>query len=147
MALWAKCCSGWPAAAVLAAGCNLITGAGDLELVRKVKHDSSTSGDPQGGQGPGGSASGGWGGTAAGGYGGSTSTSSSSSGEPPPPPCEYPPGPYGTQLYDTAPPSYSWNGYPEGPVGQLASISLADYYDCDGSKGINAVMVESSQYG
>jgi len=44
-------------------------------------------------------------------------------------------------------PSLSWQGYGEGPANQVTTISIQDYFDCDGSKGIHALMVETSQYG
>ena len=44
------------------------------------------------------------------------------------------------------PPSHSWQGYAENAT-QASTISIQDYFDCDGSKGINALMIETSQYG
>ncbi len=72
----------------------------------------------------------------------STSSSSTTSSG-----CTYPAGPYGVAVNATLSPSLSWQGYDEGPVGQVTTIALQDYFDCDGSKGINALMVETSQYG
>jgi len=47
----------------------------------------------------------------------------------------------------TLAPSLSWQGYDEGPATQATTISIEAYFDCDGTKGINALMVETSQYG
>jgi hypothetical protein len=55
----------------------------------------------------------------------------------------YPTGPYGTQSGDTLDPNLTWQGYSEGS-NQPTTISIADYLDCDGSKGINAVLIDSS---
>ena len=71
----------------------------------------------------------------AGGTGGSGGT-----GEPPPPePCAYPVGPYGTSIGKTVSPNLSWPGFrDDGTPGQ---IGIADYFDCDGSRGVNALLV------
>jgi hypothetical protein len=61
-------------------------------------------------------------------------------------PCAYPGGPYGVNVGNVVSPSLSWQGYPE-KSSQIGTVSIKDYFDCDGSKGINALMVDTSQYG
>ena len=72
----------------------------------------------------------------------STTASSSSSGGP----CQYPTGPYGVSVGEVVPPTLSWQGYKPG-ASSPSTISIKDFFDCDGTKGINALMVETSQYG
>jgi len=43
----------------------------------------------------------------------------------------------------TAAPNLTWQGYEEGSS-QVSTISILDYFDCDGSKGINALLVDVS---
>jgi hypothetical protein len=57
--------------------------------------------------------------------------------------CAYPAGPYGTQVGDLVDGSLTWAGYVDD-AGQPTNVTMADYYDCDGSKGINAVLVDES---
>jgi hypothetical protein len=64
----------------------------------------------------------------------------------PPPPCEYPPPPYGVAQGQVVPPTLSWQGYAPGN-GSVTTVSIQDFFDCDGTKGIRAVMVDTSQYG
>lgn len=55
------------------------------------------------------------------------------------PPLEYPPGPYGKAVGNVMP-NVSWEGYRDG-TGEWTTISLLDYYDPDGSRGIHAIKV------
>lgn len=55
------------------------------------------------------------------------------------PPLEYPPGPYGKAVGSVIP-NLSWEGYRDG-TGEWTTISLLDYYDPDGSRGIHAIKV------
>jgi len=57
--------------------------------------------------------------------------------------CVYPRGPYGHQLGDTLDPGLSWQGYAEGSS-QATTIAVTDYFDCDGQKGINAILLDES---
>lgn len=54
-------------------------------------------------------------------------------------PLEYPAGPYGKTVGATMP-NISWEGYRDG-TGEWTTISLLDYYDPDGSRGIRAIKV------
>lgn len=56
--------------------------------------------------------------------------------------CVYPEGPYGNQLDDVVDPDLTWKGYAVGSAtaDQITDINIKDLYDCDGSKGINAVL-------
>ena len=55
----------------------------------------------------------------------------------PPPTLDYPAGPYGKTTGSVLP-NLSWSGYRNG-TGAWVTISLADYYDPTGSKGVRAV--------
>jgi hypothetical protein len=57
------------------------------------------------------------------------------------PECLYPAGPYGLTEGSRLPPSLAWQGY-LGGSSQATKISIADYFDCDGSKGINALEID-----
>jgi len=56
--------------------------------------------------------------------------------------CTYPDGPYGIHEGQTIPPTFTWNGL--APGGTPQSYASTDFYDCDGSKGINAIVFDSS---
>jgi hypothetical protein len=57
----------------------------------------------------------------------------------------YPEGPYGIELKNTFP-DITWDGY-KNATGDWTKISMHDYYDPDGSKGINAIyLVVSAQW-
>ncbi len=60
--------------------------------------------------------------------------------------CMWPAGPYGVGQGDTLPSGKSWQGYAAGST-QAGTVALADFYDCDGSRGINAVLFDTSQFG
>ncbi len=55
------------------------------------------------------------------------------------PPLEYPPGPYGKTVGAVIP-NATWEGYKDG-TGEWTKISLLDYYDPDGTRGINAIKI------
>ena len=125
---------------LLSGACNAITGAGDLRLkdMDEEEDDSNTSGGviTGGTQGAGG---GGGAGGAGGAGGGMTA-------------CTYPEAPvdgYGKEIGDTVSNTYAWQGYVEGTTdaAQSSEISIESYLDCDGSKGINALLiVESAEW-
>jgi hypothetical protein len=50
----------------------------------------------------------------------------------------YPDGPYGKNTGDILP-NLSWDGYRNGT--EWTTISMLDYYDPDGSKGVTAIKV------
>jgi hypothetical protein len=76
----------------------------------------------------------------------STTSASSGTGGAPPVVCEWPAAPYGKLEGQTPSPKVKWKGYAEGSSEYLP-LELASYFDCDGSKGINAVLFITAQYG
>jgi hypothetical protein len=54
----------------------------------------------------------------------------------------YPDGPYGVHVGQTVSPDFTWNGL--GPGGTPQTYTSADFFDVDGSKGINAIVFDSS---
>ena len=128
-------------------GCNGLTGADDIVL---AADEASEPEQPQTGGGATHPVSGAGGATGAttavtSGVGGVSAGSTSGAGAGPMA-CEWPAGPYGVDEGDILPPSLAWQGYAEGSD-QPGTISIQDYFDCDGSRGIDAVMIETSQYG
>ncbi|MFO0589901.1 MAG: hypothetical protein U0441_20335 [Polyangiaceae bacterium] len=101
--------------ALLATGCNSITGAGDLQF----------SGDTSGGSG---------------GSGGSGATAT----ETPTPTveCVYPTMGISSAVGGVIP-DHTWQGYVDESM-EPADVSLADFYDCAGQKGINALLIDTS---
>jgi hypothetical protein len=57
--------------------------------------------------------------------------------------CAYPPGPYGVSTGDPVPETLKWQGFLEGAT-QSSEVPVTDFYDCDGSKGIDAVLFDVS---
>jgi len=55
----------------------------------------------------------------------------------------YPQGPYGTTVGTTIQPGYAWQGYAP-KAASSSTISSQDLSDCDGSKGINAIVLDVS---
>jgi hypothetical protein len=115
---------------MLATACNAVTGAGDLRLrdVEEEEDEDTNNGETTQG-------AGGMGG--AGGAGGGATA------------CAYPEpveGVYGKEIGDTVSNVYKWEGYAEGTTdaAQTSTISIESYLDCDGSKGINALMIATS---
>lgn len=60
-----------------------------------------------------------------------------------PPGCTYPAGPYGDQPGDIVDGTLSWQGYVDDAT-QPSTVTMADYFDCDGTKGIRALLVDES---
>ena len=58
----------------------------------------------------------------------------------------YPAGPYGVAQGQTVPETIQWTGTLAGDSGP-STFKLSDFFDCDGTKGIDAILVETSQYG
>lgn len=83
-----------------------------------------------------GTASGGSGGAGAGGSG-STGSGGTGGG---PTACTYPPGPYGTSVGQVVNPNLSWQGFVPG-ASTASTISIQDYFDCDGTRGIHALLI------
>lgn len=103
-------------------GCNSVTGVSDLEIVGKTSSAASGAG---GGSGTGNGAG-----------GGSTSNGGGKL-------CTYPMGQWTHAVGGTIPESLNWQGMVEMSNTQ-ATISIADYLDCDGSKNINAILIDTS---
>jgi hypothetical protein len=57
--------------------------------------------------------------------------------------CSYPAGPYGSLAGQTVDPGLTWRGY-QGDARTPSTVSVEDYLDCDGSKGIRALVVDQS---
>jgi hypothetical protein len=57
--------------------------------------------------------------------------------------CPYPPGPYGISHGSTVSASLHWQGFVEGMT-QSTDVSIADFHDCEGAKGIDAVLFDVS---
>jgi hypothetical protein len=57
--------------------------------------------------------------------------------------CQYPNSGFGVDAGSYVSGNLAWQGYKEGSS-QLGSVSIQDYFDCDGSKGINALLIDSS---
>lgn len=58
--------------------------------------------------------------------------------DPPPATCTYPGGPYGETAGSVVSPNLSWDGFRPGST-TPTTVSPNDFFDCDGSRGINAV--------
>ena len=61
----------------------------------------------------------------------------------PTPACTYPKGPYGVGLNQVLSPNSSWLGYAANDTA-VKMMKMSDLFDCDGSKGINAIMIDVS---
>lgn len=55
--------------------------------------------------------------------------------------CPCPKGPVGYDVGNVADWDLAWQGYPDGDTTTPETVRMIDYYDCDGSRGINAVVV------
>ncbi|MBM4373685.1 MAG: hypothetical protein FJ095_01275 [Deltaproteobacteria bacterium] len=71
----------------------------------------------------------------------SVAASSSSGGG-----CVYPAGPYGVSDGKVIPPTLKWQGYLAGGEVQ-GTLTSKELFDCDASKGINAILFDTSQFG
>jgi hypothetical protein len=58
-------------------------------------------------------------------------------------PCVYPAGPYGTGVGDVVDPTLAWQGY-VADAALASQVSIRDYFDCDGSRGVRALVLEES---
>ena len=148
---------------VLVAGCNSLTGVQDLTL-----YDANAEGGSGGASSQGDGASHGSGAAFPDGSGAAdpgTTTGETTTGEtttdetttsetttsetttttttPSPVDCQYPNGPTGVNVGNIVSGNLAWQGFPEGAAA-LGSVSIQDYFDCDGSKGINAILIDSS---
>lgn len=57
--------------------------------------------------------------------------------------CAYPPGPYGVAVGKVLNPDLQWQGFAPN-ASAPSTVKITDLYDCDGSKGINAIVVDSA---
>jgi hypothetical protein len=57
--------------------------------------------------------------------------------------CVYPAGPYGVTVGKVLPPTLSWQGFAPGATA-ASTVKITDLYDCDGSKGINAILIDNA---
>lgn len=57
--------------------------------------------------------------------------------------CPYPPAPYGLTTGKVISSSLKWQGFLEAAT-QASEVPVTDYFDCDGSKGIDAVLFDVS---
>ena len=133
--------------------CNGITGANAIQITDDAledEQDNSTVG--QGGA----TTTSGAGGTMASNSSSAVASSSTGSGDSSsaastgtgtgPDPCNWPSGPYGVGQGQTLPSNLSWQGYAPGAT-TPSTISIQEFFDCDGMKGIHAVLFDTSQYG
>jgi hypothetical protein len=67
---------------------------------------------------------------------------SSSTGDPPPIVCEYPTEGFGDMIGDVVP-LKEWQGFVDAST-EPSTVSMKDYHDCAGEKGINALIVDTS---
>lgn len=127
-----------------AVACNMLTGADD---VRITDDDDGSSSSSAGGAAAAGqqSAAGVGGATAT--TNGSTSTTTAASGAGAGPTnCEYPTGPYSVAQGGVVPPTISWQGFVPNST-TVSTISMQDLFDCDGTRGIDAIIIDTSQFG
>lgn len=57
--------------------------------------------------------------------------------------CVYPSGPYGITVGKVLDPTLSWQGFVPGQT-TSTTVKITDFYDCDGSKGINALLIDNA---
>jgi len=57
--------------------------------------------------------------------------------------CVYPAGPYGVAVGKVLNPDLQWQGFVPGAT-TASTVKITDLYDCDGSKGLNALVVDSA---
>ena len=60
--------------------------------------------------------------------------------------CEYPAGNPGVDVSQTVPREHQWTGWAPG-ASAPDTVYITEFFDCDGSKGIDAVIFDTSQYG
>ncbi len=125
--------------------CNAITGADDVQFDDDDDDGGSQVASSGNGSGSG-VTTGGMGGMAGVGGGATNGTGVTSGAGAGPQNCTYPPGPYGVDQGEVVPPTISWQGYAPG-ASSPTTITTQDLFDCDGSRGIHAVIVDTSQYG
>ena len=131
------------------AACNMLTGADDVRY--SDDDDGGTGGttasNTSSGNGAAGATTSGQGGATNGpGATNGTTTSGNGGSGGNPPNCDYPTGPYGVAQGNVVPPTITWQGYAPGAASP-STIRMEDLFDCDGSRGIDAIIIDTSQYG
>jgi hypothetical protein len=58
-------------------------------------------------------------------------------------PCTLPTGPYGTGVGDVVDPDLAWQGY-VNDSGQATTVHMRDYYDCNGTRGVRALVIDEA---
>ncbi len=63
--------------------------------------------------------------------------------------CAYPQGQFGVAMNMTVPSNKQWDGFAEltDTNAPPQHHGIGEWFDCDGSRGINAIMVDTSQFG
>ena len=92
------------------------------------------------------SACGGWGASGSGAGGGSGFGGAGAvpgAGGAPPTNCQYPPEPFGKSPNQTVGPTLQWDGFRDGDSAPT-TINIQEYFDCDGSRGTNALLLVSA---
>lgn len=57
--------------------------------------------------------------------------------------CTYPSGPYGTQVGAVIDPSLQWQCYVDDSA-TPTTVAMSDFFDCDGKKGVRAILLEQA---
>jgi hypothetical protein len=57
--------------------------------------------------------------------------------------CTYPASNFGDKKGNVAPPMHTWQGYVNDSSTEVP-VKIEDFYDCDGTRGINAVLIDTS---
>ncbi|HIA01964.1 MAG TPA: hypothetical protein EYN66_08645 [Myxococcales bacterium] len=52
----------------------------------------------------------------------------------------------GVDVGNILPSAMSWTGYPS-QSNELGTVKVSDYYDCDGTKGYDVLLFDTSQFG
>jgi len=60
--------------------------------------------------------------------------------------CRYPEGPYGIAEGATLSPTLQWEGIVPG-ADEPVQVHMRDLYDCKGDRGIDAIIIDTSQFG
>ncbi len=135
----------------VATGCNSLSGADELAIGPEIDSDGAVGVTT--GVGAGGASSaeasvtaatvGATSGAATSGASGSAASSGAGGGPVTEKP--WPSGPYGVAEGGTVPEGFSWDGYPE-QASSPGKIAIKDYFDPDGKKGIDALLIVTSQF-
>jgi hypothetical protein len=138
-------------AVLVLVACNTVTGADGVEYIDGVGGNEGANATTGTTTASATSAASGTGQTAAstgattttgGGASSSSVVASSSTG----PACLYPDGPYGVSLGKVIPKNLKWQGYLAGGEAQ-GTLTTEELFDCDGTKGIHAILFDTSQFG